>query len=49
MEYFVTSHYEITVMLFYQSRHQERKPELLNSRRYIIGRDGKFEETIIEL
>lgn len=49
MEYFVTSHYEITVMLFYQSHRQEQKPELLNSRRYIIGRDGKFEETIIEL
>ncbi len=49
MEYYITSKYEITVMLYYQSDNRERKPELLNSRRYIINRDGLFEETIIEL
>ncbi|MGX8697392.1 MAG: hypothetical protein ACSW8D_13515 [Prevotella sp.] len=49
MEYFVTSNYEITVMFFYQSRRHERKPELLDSHRYIINRDGEFEETFIEL
>lgn len=49
MGYYVTSNYEITVMLFYQSHNHERKPELLDSRRYIINRDGKFEETFTEL
>ena len=49
MEYYITSQYEITLILYYQSHDRERKPELLNSRRYIINRDGMFEETIIDL
>ena len=49
MEYYITSQYEITLILYYQSHDNERKPELLNSRRFIINRDGMFEETIIEL
>ncbi len=49
MEYYVTSKYEITLIMYYQSHDRERKPELVNSRRYIINRDGMFEETIIEL
>ena len=49
MEYYVTSKYEITLIIYYQSHDRERKPELVNSRRYIINRDGMFEETIIEL
>lgn len=49
MEYFITSKYEITLIRYYQSHRQEQKPEMLNARRYIITREGKFEETIIEL
>ena len=49
LEYFITTKYEITLIMYYQSHNKERKPELLNSRRYIINRDGMFEETIIEL
>ena len=49
MEYYITTKYEITLLTFYQSHDEEQKPELLNSRRYIINRDAMFEETIIEL
>ena len=49
MEYYITSQYEITLIIYYQSHDRERKPELVNSRRFIINRDGMFEETIIEL
>lgn len=49
LEYFITSKYETTLIMYYQSHDKERKPELLNSRRFIINKDGMFEETIIEL
>ncbi len=49
LEYFITSKYETTLIMYYQSHDKERKPELLNSRRFIINNDGMFEETIIEL
>ena len=49
LEYFITTKYEITLMMYYQSRDNERKPELLNSRRFLINKDGMFEETVIEL
>ena len=49
MDYFITSQYEITLMMFYQSNDTEKRPELLNSRRFIINKEGMFEETIIEL
>ncbi len=49
MEYFVTSNYEVTVMHYFQSLRRERKPELLNMRRYAINSEGLFEELIIEL
>ena len=49
LEYYITSKYEITLIMYYQSHDNERKPELLNSRRFIINKDGMFEETIIEL
>ena len=49
MEYFITTKYEITLIVYYQSHDKERKPELVNSRRYLITREGLFEETIIEL
>ncbi len=48
-EYYITSKYEITVLQFYQSHSEEEKPELLHSRRYVINKEGKFEEVIIEL
>lgn len=49
MEYYITSKYEITLLLYYQSHRQDQEPELLNSRRFVINKDGQFEETIIEL
>ena len=49
LEYFITTKYEITLIMYYQSHDRERKPELMNSRRYIINKDGMFEETIIEI
>jgi len=48
-EYYITSKYEITLLTYYQSHNIDVKPELLNSRRYVISREGKFEEVIIEL
>lgn len=49
MEYFVTSNYEVTVMHYFQPLRSERKPELLDMRRYAINSEGLFEELIIEL
>lgn len=48
LEYFITSNYEITLMLFFQSAQEEKKPELLNLRRFVIDKEGKFEETVGE-
>ena len=48
MEYFVTSNYEVTVMHYFQSLRRERKPELLNMRRYAINSEGLFEERTVE-
>ncbi len=48
-EYYITSNYEITLLTYYQSHIPEREPELLNTRRYIINKEGKFEKVIIEL
>lgn len=48
MDFYVTSNYEITLMQYYLS-HTARKPELFQSRRYIINKEGKFEEIPIEL
>jgi hypothetical protein len=47
-EYFITSHYEITVMRYFKG-HETVDPELEESRRYTISRDGMFEEQPIEL
>jgi len=49
LEYFITSNYEISIMKYYQSHDESKKPELENARRYIINKEGKFEEIIIEL
>lgn len=49
MEYYITSKYEITLLSLYQSHDQDAKPEMLNARRYIITKEGRFEETIIEI
>lgn len=48
-EYYISSKYEITILLYYQSHQEDRREELLNTRRYVITKDGRFEETIIEL
>ena len=46
-EYFITSHYEITVMHYFKGR-KATKPVLKHARRYTINKDGMFEEQIIE-
>jgi len=48
LEYFITSNYEISLLKYYQS-HDAQKPEMENARRYVINKEGKFEEVIIEL
>lgn len=47
-EYFITSHYEITVMRYFQEG-VEAKPQLENARRYTINKAGMFEEQPIIL
>ena len=47
-EYFITSHYEITVMRYFKGQEDE-KPELEEARRYTISKDGMFEEQPIEI
>lgn len=48
MEYFITSGWEITLFKYYQS-HEATKPEMEQARRFVINKEGKFEEAIIEL
>lgn len=47
-EYFITSHYDITVMRYFKGR-ETAKPKLETARRYTISQDGMFEELPIEL
>ena len=47
-EYFITSHYEITVMRYFKG-HEAVKPQLEEARRYTSSKDGMFEEQPIEL
>ena len=47
-EYFITSHYEITVMRYFKG-HEAVKPQIEEARRYTISKDGMFEEQPIEL
>ena len=49
-EYYITSHYEITVMRYFKG-HEDVKPQLEEARRYTIskGKDGMFEEQPIEM
>ena len=47
-EYFITSRYEITVMHYFKG-HKAVKPKLEDARRYIISKDGLFEEQPMEL
>ena len=42
-EYFITSHYEITVMQYFKG-HKAVKPKLEEARQYTINKDGMFEE-----
>lgn len=46
-EYYITSHYEITVMRYFTG-HETTKPQLEEARRYTISKDGLFEEQPIE-
>lgn len=48
MDYYITSDWEITLMTYYLSN-EATSPELEETRRYVINKEGKFEETIIEL
>ncbi len=43
-EYYITSKYEITILAFFQSHNNSLEPELINSRRYIINSEGKFQK-----
>ncbi len=47
-EYYITSHYEITVMRYFKG-HEDVKPQLEEARRYTISKDGMFEEQPIEM
>ena len=47
-EYFITSHYEITIMRYFKG-HEAVKPQIEEARRYTISKDGMFEEQPIEL
>ncbi len=49
LEYFITSNYEVSLVKYYQSHDKSKEPEFENARRYIINKEGKFEEVIIEL
>ncbi len=48
-EYYITSKYEITILVYFQSHNQLLEPELINSRRYIINKEGRFQKIKIEL
>jgi hypothetical protein len=47
-DYYITSHYEITVMRYFKG-HEDVEPQLEEARRYTISKDGMFEEQPIEL
>ena len=47
-EYYITSHYEITVMRYFKG-HEDVKPQFEEARRYTISKDGMFEEQPIEM
>ena len=49
IEYFISSNYDITLMRYFQSHKDEQNPVLLDARRYIVNKEGRFEEAIIEL
>jgi len=48
-EYFVTSKYEISILLFFQPFESGQQPQLLSSRKYCLNKEGKFKEIIKEL
>lgn len=48
MDYYITSNWEITLMKYYLS-HEATSPELEETRRYVINKEGRFEEVVIEL
>jgi hypothetical protein len=48
MDYYITSDWEITLMKYYLSN-EATSPQLEETRRYVINKEGRFEEVIIEL
>jgi hypothetical protein len=48
MDYYITSNWEITLMKYYLSN-EATSPQLEETRRYVINKEGRFEEVIIEL
>jgi hypothetical protein len=48
MDYYITSNWEITLMKYYLS-HEATSPELEETRRYVINKEGRFEDVVIEL
>ena len=47
-EYFITSHYEITLIRYYLGR-DAISPKQESARRYTINQEGMFEEQVIEM
>ena len=48
-DYYITSDYEITVLTSFRKQGDRRLPHVEQSRRYVIARDGSFQETIIDI
>lgn len=47
-EFYITSSYEITLLQLYVP-HEKKTPQLYQTRRYTIDKEGKFEEVIVEI
>lgn len=49
VDYYITSNYDILLLRHVQEFGSKEEPTLMDSRRFIITKEGKFEEAIIEL
>lgn len=47
-EYYITSKYEVTLVAYFRGEDDETESEL-TACRYVINKEGNFEEVIIEL
>ena len=47
-EYYVTSKYEVTLVSYFRGEKDEEESETAACR-YVINKEGNFEETIVEL